>query len=257
MDTLRPTTVLFTLLMTLVAVDACRPSDAERSDEAEVREGIPAVGAPAPDLVDVRRIEPSIRSEIRYAGSNNFVGTPVDGYEAATCLLSRAAAEALADVQRELAADGLGVLVYDCYRPQRAVDHFVRWAADTADVTTKPEFYPNVDKSRLFEEGYIAERSGHSRGSTVDLTLVRLSEANRADGAAELLDMGTPYDFFDPRSHTESPEITDRQLANRLRLRDAMEAEGFQNYAAEWWHYTLREEPYPDSYFDIPIRPDT
>lgn len=200
-----------------------------------------------PTMVDVLEIEPSIRVDMRYVGSNNFVGAPVDGYEAAKCLLSRPAAEALAQVQRELAPEGLGLLVYDCYRPQRAVDHFVRWAADTTDVSTKAEFYPNVDKARLFDEGYIAERSGHSRGSTVDLTLVR-------DGTAEPLDMGTAYDFFDPRSHTESPEITDVQLANRLRLRDAMEAGGFQNYTAEWWHYTLTDEPYPDVYFDIPIR---
>lgn len=206
-------------------------------------------GPPAgPTLVDVREIEPSIRADIRYVGSNNFVGTPVDGYEAAKCLLSRPAAEALASVQRDLAAEGLGLLVYDCYRPQRAVDHFVRWAADTTDLSTKAEFYPNVDKARLFAEGYIAERSGHSRGSTADLTLV-------SDDTAEPVDMGTPYDFFDPRSHTESSEVTDEQLANRLRLRDAMEAGRFQNYTAEWWHYTLRDEPYPDDYFDLPIRP--
>lgn len=261
MDTFRRATVLFMLLTSVIAVVACRSSDAERSEGTADREDVPVVGDPAPDLVDVERIEPSIRAEIRYAGSNNFVGTPVDGYEAATCLLSRAAAEALAGVQRVLAADGLALLVYDCYRPQRAVDHFVRWASDTTDVATKPEFYPNVDKSRLFDDGYIAERSGHSRGSTVDLTLVRVSRAEGAEGdailgdEAEPLDMGTPYDFFDPRSHTESPEITERQLANRLRLRDAMEEGGFQNYTAEWWHYTLRDEPYPDAYFDIPVSP--
>lgn len=208
-------------------------------------------------MANILDIEPSIRTDIRYAGSNNFVGGPVDGYGAAKCLLSRPAARALADVQRELAAEGLGLLVYDCYRPQRAVDHFVRWAEDTADVSTQAEFYPNVDKSRLFDEGYIAERSGHSRGSTVDLTLVREpasgTDANADGGAAEPLDMGTPYDFFDPRSHTESPEISDEQLANRLRLREAMEAGGFQNYTAEWWHYTLREEPYPGSYFDVVV----
>lgn len=205
-------------------------------------------GGERPDLVEVREIEPSIRADIRYAGSNNFVGARVDGYGAARCLLSRPAAEALAGVQHELEAEGLGLLVYDCYRPQRAVDHFVGWAEDTADVRTKAAFYPNVDKSRLFDEGYIAERSGHSRGSTVDLTLVRYD-------APEPVDMGTPYDFFDPRSHTESPELTEQQLANRLRLRDVMEAHGFRNYTAEWWHYSLRDEPYPDSYFDIPIRP--
>lgn len=231
-------------LLVLLVPSGCAAEGGERPDEAPV----PAEAGVGVDIVDVREIEPAIRTDIRYAGSNNFVGAPVDGYEAAKCLLSRSAAEALARVQRELAPEGLGLLVYDCYRPQRAVDHFVRWAADTADVSTKAEFYPDVDKERLFDEGYIAERSGHSRGSTVDLTLVR-------DDGAEVLDMGTPYDFFDPRSHTESPEITDQQLANRLRLRDAMETRGFRNYAAEWWHYTLRDEPYPDVYFDLPIRP--
>ncbi len=171
-------------LLALLAPTGCGAEGGERPDEA------PDARV---DLVDVREVEPSIRADIRYAGSNNFVGGPVDGYEGATCLLSRPAAEALARVQRDLAAEGLGLLVYDCYRPQRAVDHFVRWAEDTTDARTKAEFYPNVDKSRLFDEGYIAERSGHSRGSTVDLTLVR-------DGTAEALDMGTPYDFFDPRS---------------------------------------------------------
>lgn len=206
-----------------------------------------------PDLVDVTELEPSIRTDIRYAGSENFVGAPVDGYEAPKCLLARPAAEALASVQRSLADEDLGLLVYDCYRPQRAVDHFVRWAQDTADLRTKAAHYPNVDKSRLFEEGYIAERSGHSRAGTVDLTLVRTTSAD-GRAAREPLDMGTPYDFFDPRSHTESSEITEEQLANRLRLRDAMEAGGFRNYEAEWWHYTLRDEPWPDRYFDIPVR---
>lgn len=231
-------------LLALLIV-ACAPaSEAERA-------GSIAREAPrAPDLVDVQQIEPSIRTDIRYAGSDNFVGTRIAGYEGPTCLLSRPAAEALAGVQRDLASEGLGLLVYDCYRPQRAVDHFVRWAADPADVARKPEYYPNVEKSRLFEEGYIAERSGHSRASTVDLTLVRVDGGD--DGG--VLDMGTPFDYFDPRSHTESPDITRRQLANRLRLRDAMEAGGFRNYEAEWWHYTLRDEPYPDSYFDVVVR---
>ncbi|MFQ5550851.1 MAG: M15 family metallopeptidase [Gemmatimonadales bacterium] len=203
-----------------------------------------------PDLVDVRSIDPSIRADMRYAGPGNFVGDPVDGYEAPTCLLSAEAAAALARVQSDLADDGLSLLVFDCFRPQRAVDHFVRWAEDTADLRTKPEYYPNVDKSRLFDEGYIASRSGHSRASTIDLTLARVGE----EGLAQALDMGTPFDFFDPLSHTESPDITPAQLANRLMLRDAMEAGGFRNYAAEWWHYTLRDEPYPDEYFDQEIR---
>ena len=202
------------------------------------------------DLVDVRVLDASIGADMRYARADNFVGEAVDGYVAAKCLLSRPAAEALARVQSNLTEDGFGLLVFDCYRPQRAVDHFVRWAADTADVRTKAEYYPYVQKSRLFDEGYIASRSGHSRASTVDLTLGLRS----ADGSIEPLDMGTPFDFFDPRSNTEAPNLAPDQLASRLRLRDAMEAGGFRNYVAEWWHYTLRDEPYPDEYFDLPIR---
>lgn len=254
MDTDCRIRVVIALLALLVAPGCGGPDSGGLPRDAPAPDG---TAAPA-DLVDVQDIEPSIRTDIRYAGSNNFVGAPVDGYEAAKCLLSRPAAEALARVQRRLTADGLGLLVYDCYRPQRAVDHFVRWAEDTADVSTKSEFYPDVEKSRLFEEGYIAERSGHSRGSTVDLTLVREPttgvDVDSGDAAAGPLDMGTPYDFFDPRSHTESSEVTEEQSTNRLRLRQSMEAEGFRNYEAEWWHYTLRAEPYPDSYFDTAIR---
>lgn len=211
--------------------------------------GLPTV-ATGQDFVDVRSLDPSIAADMKYAGSENFVGEPIDGYEAPRCLLSRVAAEALVEVQAILRDDGFGLLVFDCYRPQRGVDHFVRWAKDTADLSTKAEYYPNVRKSRLFEDGYIASRSGHSRASTVDLTMVR----RRPDDSVEALDMGTPFDFFDPRSHTESPDVTAEQQANRLRLRDAMEEGGFRNYSAEWWHYTMRDEPYPDEYFDRPIR---
>lgn len=211
--------------------------------------GLPTV-ATGQDFVDVRSLDPSIAADMKYAGSENFVGEPIDGYEAPRCLLSRVAAEALVEVQSILRDDGFGLLVFDCYRPQRGVDHFVRWAKDTTDLRTKAEYYPNVRKSRLFEDGYIASRSGHSRASTVDLTMVR----RRPDDSVEALDMGTPFDFFDPRSHTESPDVTAEQQANRLRLRDAMEEGGFRNYSAEWWHYTMRDEPYPDEYFDRPIR---
>ncbi len=211
--------------------------------------GLPTV-ATGQDFVDVRSLDPSIAADMKYAGSENFVGEPIDGYEAPRCLLSRVAAEALVEVQSILRDDGFGLLVFDCYRPQRGVDHFVRWAKDTADLGTKAEYYPNVRKSRLLEDGYIASRSGHSRASTVDLTMVR----RRPDDSVEALDMGTPFDFFDPRSHTESPDVTPEQLVNRLRLRDAMEEGAFRNYAAEWWHYTMRDEPYPDEYFDRPIR---
>jgi D-alanyl-D-alanine dipeptidase len=162
------------------------------------------------------------------------------------CLLTRPAAQALAAVQQDLRSSGLGLRVYDCYRPQRAVDHFVRWAADPGDQRTRETFYPRVPKQELIARGYIAERSGHSRGSTVDVTLVA------ADGAP--LEMGTPFDLFDERSHTASLAVPAEARANRERLRAAMERRGFRNLAVEWWHYTLADEPYPDRGFDVPVR---
>jgi D-alanyl-D-alanine dipeptidase len=206
---------------------------------------LPQLGPP--ELVDVSWVAPTIELDLRYVGYDNFVGAPIDGYAAPRCWLLRPAAEALAKVERDLRAEGLGLRVFDCYRPQRAVDHFVRWANDLSDQRTKPRYYPHVEKSALFDEGYIARRSGHSRGATVDLTLVRA-----ADGTP--LDMGSPFDFFDPVSHTESPDVTDVQHYNRLRLRAAMEARGFVNYPQEWWHYTLEREPFPDRYLDVEIR---
>jgi D-alanyl-D-alanine dipeptidase len=233
------------LVTALVAalVVACSPSAEQAAEDTSQQPD-------SSDLVDVTSVVASVQLDIRYAGPDNFVGEPVEGYAAPKCLLSSEAAEALRRVQAELADDRLSLLVFDCFRPQRAVDHFVRWAEDTTELRTKAEYYPGVAKSRLFDEGYIAERSGHSRASTIDLTLAAVSE----DGTATPLDMGTPFDFFDPLSHTESPDITPDQLANRLLLRDAMEAGGFRNYASEWWHYTLRDEPYPDTYFDREIR---
>jgi D-alanyl-D-alanine dipeptidase len=200
-----------------------------------------------PDLVDLARIDPSIGIEMRYAGSANFVGAPIDGYEAPRCWLTRPAAEALAWVQHDLASEGLGLRLYDCYRPQRAVDHFARWAADPGDTRTRAEYYPNVAKDRLFEEGYIAARSSHSRGSAVDLTLVR-----RADG--KTLDLGSPFDYFDPLSHMDSRAVTKEQRSYRMRLRAVLERHGFEGHPKEWWHYTLRAEPFPDRYRDVPIR---
>jgi D-alanyl-D-alanine dipeptidase len=212
--------------------------------------GCAAVPADTPRFVSLAEIAPTIEVTLRYAGSNNFVGAPVEGYERPTCLLTEPAARALARVQRDLAADGLGLRVFDCYRPERAVAHFARWARDLSDQRTKATYYPRVEKSALFDEGYIASRSGHSRGSTVDLTLV----ARRAEGGVAPLDMGTPFDLFDPRSHTESPEVPAGARVNRLRLRAAMERRGFRNYPLEWWHYTLEDEPYPDRSFDVPVR---
>ena len=198
------------------------------------------------DFVSLERVEPSIALDLRYAGRNNFTGERVDGYEAARCLLTRAAAEALARVQADLRAERLGLRVFDCYRPQRAVDAFVRWSRAPDDAAARARHYPRVAKRELFAQGYIAERSGHSRGSTVDLTLV--------DSAGRERELGTPFDFFDPRSAGDSLEVPEPARALRMKLRAAMQRRGFVPYAPEWWHFTLANEPYPESTFDAPVR---
>lgn len=196
-------------------------------------------------FVDAATIVPGLIVDMRYAGAHNFVGRPIDGYLAPRCLLTRAAAAALADVAHDLVPRGLVLKVFDCYRPARAVANFVRWARD-GDAGGKREFYPDVDKRTLFRDGYIAAHSGHSRGSTVDLTFAR------ADGHE--LDMGTPFDFFSPRSWTASASVSAQAKINRAMLAAAMRRRGFRAYVKEWWHFTLAREPFPDSYFDFPIR---
>ncbi|UTA48407.1 M15 family metallopeptidase [Simiduia sp. 21SJ11W-1] len=195
----------------------------------------------------VQVTDANITLDIKYFTHENLVGEPLDGYLAARCLLVPEAARALVAVSEALAEDGLGLLIFDCYRPQRAVNHFVRWAASPEDNSTKPDFYPNEEKHLMFERGYIAERSGHSRGATVDLSLYRL-----ADGSP--LDMGTGFDFMDESSATDYPLENAQAVANRHLLRQAMTAAGFKNYAQEWWHYTFKPEPHPDTYFDIPVQ---
>ncbi|MBI5521216.1 MAG: M15 family metallopeptidase [Desulfarculus sp.] len=223
-----------------------------------------------PDIVDVAQAVPGLLLDMRYLTSHNFLGVPVDGYLTPRCLLTRPAAQALARVQEQLAPLGLALKVYDCYRPQRAVDHFVRWALDVNDTLTKTEFYPTLDKKVLFPQGYIAERSGHSRGSTVDLTIVALPAASQPafDPTRQVecfkparqrypdngLDMGGGFDCFHEVSHTANPSVGPQQRANRALLKTLMEAQGFKGLAEEWWHYTLRDEPYPQTYFDFPVQ---
>ena len=193
---------------------------------------------------------PDIAEDIKYAGSDNFMGTPADGYRAPACLLLRPVAEALARVERDLRTRHQRLKIWDCYRPARAVAHFVRWAHDLSDQRTKPQHYPNLDKSQLLGD-YIAPVSGHSRGATVDLTMERCA----ADGThCAPLDMGTGFDWFGVRAHTDAPGISAVQLANRHRLRAAMEREGFSNYTLEWWHYTLAPEPAPHTLYDVPVQ---
>ena len=197
-----------------------------------------------PGFVFLDAAVPGLSVDLRYTGSHNFVGRPVAGYDGARPVLSVPAAAALARVQADLKPFGLGLRVFDAYRPQRAVDDFVKWAADLDDVKTRREFYPDVDKSNLFKEVYIAERSGHSRGSTVDLTLVALD-------SKEALDMGSSFDFFGVESWPEHSALTPQQRANRLLLQTLMVRHGFKPYPKEWWHFTLENEPFPQTYFDF------
>jgi len=199
------------------------------------------------DFVDASIAVPGLVVEMRYAGPNNFVGVPIDGYDKPICLLTRPAVAALAQVARDIEPRGLVLKVFDCYRPARAVAHFVRWGRNISDVARKSEFYPHIDKRNLFRDGYIASRSGHSRGSTVDLTLSR-----RVDGKE--LDMGTPYDFFSPRSWPSDKQVSAEAQANRALLAQAMRRRDFAAYNKEWWHFTLRHEPFPVNAFDFPVR---
>lgn len=203
-------------------------------------------------FVDLKQVLPSIQLDIKYHTEDNFIGDPIEGYTSPTCLLTQAAAQALIKVQQELLDQNYSLRIYDCYRPQRAVDHFVRWAADLIDIRMKPQYYPHVAKQDLFSQGYISSRSSHSRGSTVDLTLVKLKSPPNS-GPHHPVDMGSEFDFFDPISHTFSQNITVEQKSHRILLKTTMERHGFRNYDREWWHYTLIDEPYPNTYFDFPL----
>jgi D-alanyl-D-alanine dipeptidase len=222
------------------------------------------------NFVDIKEIIPQINLEIRYFGPHNFVGEKVDGYLAPKCVLTKEAAEALLSVQKDLEPFSLTLKIYDCYRPQRAVDHFVKWAKEIDNTKTKKEFYPTVDKRNLFKDGYIDSKSGHSRGSTVDLTIVPLPVPKQQEYILDQklsecylpapkrfpdnsIDMGTGFDCFHELSHTANKNIARQQKVNRLLLKTLMEKHGFKNYDLEWWHYTLKNEPYPNTYFDFPI----
>ena len=199
------------------------------------------------DFVLIGEAIPDILLEIRYYSSYNFIGERVDGYEEPVALLTREAADRLREVSDEAIGKGYRLRIFDAYRPQKAVDHFMRWAKDLPDIRMKEYFYPEVDKSELIPGGYIAERSGHSRGSTVDLTLFDMRTQQDAD-------MGSPFDFFGGISHPDSGEVTEKQHANRMLLRETMMRHGFRPLDTEWWHFTLENEPYPETYFTFPVR---
>ena len=231
----------------------------------------PAGAQNAPSrFVSLHDEAPSVAIEMRYLTAHNFIGRPIKGYRDPLCIVTRETADALFAVQEAVRAKGYTLKVYDCYRPQRAVDDFVAWGKRLSDQRMKAEFYPRVDKRDVFEDGYIATKSGHSRGSTVDLTLVRRPAArqeryHRGDRLRDCagprarrfgdntIDMGTGYDCFDPLSHPFNARITGKQRANRLILRRAMLRQGFKGLETEWWHFTLRDEPYPERYFDFPV----
>ena len=198
-------------------------------------------------FVSVTDIVPGVILDIRYYSTNNFIGERIDGYDEPIALLTKEAAVALKNADEEIKKRGLCFRIYDAYRPQTAVDHFVRWAEDLSDVRMKESFYPDVSKKDLFALGFIAEHSGHSRGSTVDLTLY--DTVGKRD-----LDMGATFDFFGEISHSDYTDLSPEQLNNRRYLREVMVRNGFTSLREEWWHYTLRDEPYPETYFSFPNR---
>jgi D-alanyl-D-alanine dipeptidase len=223
-------------------------------------------------FVYLRDIDPAIVQDIRYAGSHNFVGRPVTGYLAAECILSAPAANAVAAAQKILAGKNLSLIVWDCYRPKRAVADFLRWSRDPAHAEMKAEFYPRTGKQQLFAQGYLAARSAHSRGSTVDLGIVPAgsSSAPPPDSAQPLkactapkgerfedgtIDFGTGYDCLDPLGNTSNPLVGETAQHNRQTLKSLMKAAGFRSYAREWWHFELVNEPFGGDGFDFEVSP--
>ncbi len=192
---------------------------------------------------------PDIIQEIRYHSTYNFIGERIDGYEEPCALLTKEAARALKTVSKEMMVQGYRLKIFDAYRPACAVKHFMLWGIEDTDIRMKPYFYPDLDKEELFEKGYIAKLSSHSRGSTVDLTLLDMNTGKE-------LDMGSPFDLFSPMSHPDYKGITEEQYSNRMMLRSVMLRNGFKPIDCEWWHFTLENEPYPDTYFEFPVSSD-
>lgn len=189
---------------------------------------------------------PHVVQEIRYYSTYNFIGERIDGYEEPCALLTIEAARALKSVSNEMLVQGYRLKVFDAYRPGRAVRHFVLWGIEDQDIRMKPYFYPELEKQELFSKGYVASQSSHSRGSTVDLTLLNMNTGKEVD-------MGSPFDLFSPVSHPGCRSITDEQFENRMTLQKVMVRNGFRPIDCEWWHFTLGNEPYPDTYFDFPV----
>lgn len=244
----RITSLLLSILL-ILSLAGCSnvqtPNSAETT--AEPAQTTVAPELDASDFVLLTDVVPDAILEIRYYSTYNFVGDRIDGYEQPTALLTKEAAAALKNASDELKKKGYRLKIYDAYRPQKAVTHFMDWAKDVDDTRMKEYFYPELDKSVLFDQGYIAEKSGHSRGSTVDLTLFDMKTEKEVD-------MGGTFDYFGELSHPDYKEyITEEQYQNRMILREAMINNGFKPLAEEWWHFTLENEPFPDTYFQFPV----
>jgi D-alanyl-D-alanine dipeptidase len=233
---------LLLLICGIIVVSSCRKTNVE----AEVSTVNPTEDTS--QFVTLTDVVPDAILEIRYFGTYNFVGDRIDGYLEPTALLTKQAADSLRAVSDDVIKLGYRLKIYDAYRPQMAVDHFVRWAADFDDTRMKTYFYPNLEKNVLFPQEYICEKSGHTRGSTLDLTLFDMTTEKD-------LDMGGTFDWFGPESHPDYTEgITKQQFQNRMILRDAMMRHGFKPFNTEWWHFTLENEPFPDTYFTFPVK---
>ncbi len=234
----------FIMILLSVMLSACGGKAME--DKTAYLEDGTKLSSDSGDFVLVSDVVPDVILEIRYYSTYNFIGDRIDGYEEPLAFLTKEAAQALKEVSDELVEKGYRLKIYDAYRPQKAVDHFVRWAQDIDDTRMKPYFYPELEKDVLFPLGYIDKHSGHSRGSTVDLTLFDMNTEKEVD-------MGGTFDYFGELSHPDYTDITEEQYANRMILREAMLAHGFKPLAEEWWHFTLEDEPYPDTYFTFPV----
>ncbi|MBD3878096.1 MAG: M15 family metallopeptidase [Quinella sp. 1Q5] len=231
---MKVTKILVGVLLALIMF--VTPAAAQRSQSPDDPSGFVVLAEVVPDIIQ----------EIRYYSTYNFVGDRIDGYYQPCALMTIEAAQALKKVSDDVMKMGYRLKVYDAYRPQMAVDNFVRWAEDLNDKRMKKYFYPKVDKTRLFADGYIDAKSGHSRGSTIDLTLFDMKTGKEVD-------MGGTFDYFGELSHPDYTKITRQQLKNRMILRDVMIKNGFRPLATEWWHFTLENEPYPDTYFKFPV----
>ncbi len=234
------------LLLPLLLSGCSTGESAQPAETAQIQDS----AADSSDFVLLSEAVPDAILEIRYYSTYNFVGDRIEGYEEPCALLTKEAAAALKEVSDELVQKGYRLKIFDAYRPQKAVTHFMNWAKDTDDTRMKEYFYPELDKSVLFAQGYIAEKSGHSRGSTVDLTLFDMKTEKEVD-------MGGTFDYFGELSHPDYDQITEEQFNNRMILREAMLAHGFKPLPEEWWHFTLENEPFPDTYFTFPVNSES